>query len=166
MIEFPYSPIKIFLLKKMNVNKAGLFLIKKWEGLRLRSYKCSSNVYTIGYGHTGKDVQANLEITVEQAERLLDQDIREREQQLNALLSYHNINLNNDNMYSALISLLLNIGYGNLNKSPLISTLKNNNFVGDREEIEKLWLNHNKSAGKELKGLTNRRKEEINLFYL
>ena len=150
----------------MRTNKAGTTLIKKWEGLRLRSYKCSSNVYTIGYGHTGKDVQPNLEVTVEQAEKLLEKDISEREQQLNTILDNHNINLNNDdNMYSALLSLLFNIGYGNLNKSPLLSTLKNNNFVGDKQEIEKLWLNHNKSAGKELKGLTNRRKEEIILFY-
>lgn len=150
----------------MKTNRDGLYLIKKWEGLRLRSYKCSSNVYTIGYGHTGKDVIANLEVTVEQAERLLDKDIKEREQQLNVLLNNNNINLNeNDNMYSALISLLFNIGYGNLNKSPLITILKNNNFVGDREEIEKCWLNHNKSGGKELKGLTSRRKEEIELFY-
>lgn len=149
----------------MEINKQGLTLIKKWEGLRLRSYKCSSNVYTIGYGHTGKDVQPNIEITVEQAEKLLWNDITERLPQLNKILEENNIYLTTENMYNALFSLLYNIGYGNLIKSPLITLLKNNNFVGDKENIIIQWLNHNKSKGKELKGLTNRRKEEIELFY-
>ena len=40
----------------MNVNNAGLALIKQFEGLRLDAYKCPAGVWTIGYGHTGPDV--------------------------------------------------------------------------------------------------------------
>ncbi|WP_076970543.1 glycoside hydrolase family protein [Candidatus Liberibacter solanacearum] len=31
-------------------------LIKRFEVLRLKAYRCSAEVWTIGYGHTGKDV--------------------------------------------------------------------------------------------------------------
>ena len=37
----------------MKISQEGLSLIKKFEGLRLKAYKCSANVLTIGYGHTG-----------------------------------------------------------------------------------------------------------------
>ena len=38
-------------------------LIKKWEGLRLESYICPAGVPTIGYGHTGANVQIGMKIT-------------------------------------------------------------------------------------------------------
>ena len=38
-------------------------LIKKWEGLRLESYICPAGVPTIGYGHTGPNVQMGMKIT-------------------------------------------------------------------------------------------------------
>jgi len=34
------------------INEEGLKLIKQWEGLKLAAYRCSANVWTIGYGHT------------------------------------------------------------------------------------------------------------------
>ena len=37
----------------MTLSQRGLDLIKKFEGLRLISYKCVAGVDTIGYGHTG-----------------------------------------------------------------------------------------------------------------
>ena len=33
-----------------------LDLIKHFEGLNLKAYKCPAGKLTIGYGHTGKDV--------------------------------------------------------------------------------------------------------------
>ena len=36
----------------MKCSQEGLALIKKFEGCKLKSYKCSAGVWTIGYGHT------------------------------------------------------------------------------------------------------------------
>ena len=36
----------------MKLRENGANEIKKFEGLRLKSYKCSGGVATIGYGHT------------------------------------------------------------------------------------------------------------------
>ncbi len=42
--------------KQMKISNNGLQLIKHFEGLVLKAYKCPAGVWTIGYGHT-KDVQ-------------------------------------------------------------------------------------------------------------
>ncbi len=52
----------------MKTSKAGIDLIKKYEGLRLSSYVDSAGVWTIGYGHTG-GVKMGDVITKEEAER-------------------------------------------------------------------------------------------------
>lgn len=48
--------------------------LQKDEGLRLKAYRCTSGVLTIGYGHTD-GVKSKDVITKEQAEALLDADI-------------------------------------------------------------------------------------------
>lgn len=49
-------------------------LIGILEGCYLRAYRDSSGVWTIGYGHTGPDVETGLTITREQANQLLFED--------------------------------------------------------------------------------------------
>ena len=39
-------------MKVTKISEAGLNLIKSFEGLRLKPYKCSAGVPTIGYGNT------------------------------------------------------------------------------------------------------------------
>ena len=38
----------------MKISESGKKLIKDFEGLRLKAYKDSAGIMTIGYGHTGK----------------------------------------------------------------------------------------------------------------
>ena len=47
----------------MKISKNGINLIKRFEGLRLKAYKCvpTEEMYTIGYGHYG--VEAGMKIT-------------------------------------------------------------------------------------------------------
>ena len=45
------------------VDKAGIDLIKSFEGLKLTAYVCEAGRWTIGYGHTGKDVYKGVKIT-------------------------------------------------------------------------------------------------------
>lgn len=49
-------------------------LIKKFEGLELKSYKCPAGKWTIGYGHT-VGVKEGVEITEAQAQEFLKDDV-------------------------------------------------------------------------------------------
>jgi lysozyme len=59
----------------MITNKAGLELIKSFEGLRLKGYLCPAGVATVGYGHTGPEVKVGMVITLAQAEAYLRFDL-------------------------------------------------------------------------------------------
>ena len=58
----------------MKTSQNGIDLIKKFEGCRLKAYKCPANVWTIGYGHT-KGVEPYEIITLAEAEELLRKDL-------------------------------------------------------------------------------------------
>lgn len=140
----------------MKLNKAGRDLIKRFEGLKLKSYYCPAGVLTIGYGHTGKDVAVGQQITQVEAERLLNADLDKFVPGVESLLK---VDLT-DNQFSALVSLAYNIGLGNLKKSTLLKKINASDFTGTVES----WLKWNKAGGKVLKGLTARREAETQLF--
>ena len=50
--------------------------VKKWEGLRLKAYRCPGGILTVGYGHT-KGVKPGQTITRQEAERLIRDDLIE-----------------------------------------------------------------------------------------
>lgn len=59
-----------------HVDQAGIDLIKRFEGVRLKAYLLSCETYyTIGYGHHGPDVLPNMTISQERAEELLKVDL-------------------------------------------------------------------------------------------
>ena len=58
----------------MKISEEGISLIKRFEGCRLEAYKCSAEVLTIGYGHTG-GVKEDDTITQEEADKLLKADV-------------------------------------------------------------------------------------------
>lgn len=53
-------------------------LIREFEGLALKAYKCPAGIWTIGYGHT-EDVVPGLVISKEQAEEFLLEDLRNKQ---------------------------------------------------------------------------------------
>jgi lysozyme len=55
-------------------SKELLDALRRDEGLRLKAYRCSAGVLTIGYGHTGPEVHEGLTWTQEQADRALEAD--------------------------------------------------------------------------------------------
>lgn len=138
----------------MKLNTEGLALIKKFEGCKLKAYKCAAGVWTIGYGHT-KDVKEGDIITKVQAEDFLSQDLEAFEKGLRRML----IVQLNTNQFSALISFAFNVGLGNLQRSTLLR--KVNTKASDAAEAFLPW---NKAGGKVLKGLTERRKAERELY--
>ena len=91
----------------MEISQKGLDLIKEFEGLSLKPYKCVAGVWTIGYGHT-KGVSENTSaITEQQAEQLLRDDIRYFERLVNDK-NYVPQRLN-QNQFDALVSFAFNL---------------------------------------------------------
>ena len=60
--------------KTMRASDNAKALIKSYEGLRLKAYKCPAGVWTIGYGHT-KGVTQGMEISRQMAEGYFEQDL-------------------------------------------------------------------------------------------
>ena len=139
----------------MNIGKEGLDLIKQFEGLRLKAYKCPAGVWTIGYGHT-KTAKPNLVITEAEATKLLIKDLAWVE----AAVNNHVTVYLSQSQYDALCSFTYNVGATALKRSTLVHLLN----AGDYEGAERQFKRWNKVSGKALKGLTRRRKAEEALF--
>lgn len=139
----------------MKTGIKGLNLIKQFEGLRLRAYRCSADVWTIGYGHTAS-VDANDVITEEQAIKLLRQDIAESERTINK----HVLVPLTQNQFDALVSFVFNIGGGNFRASTLLKKLNAGDYDGAAPEFRR-WVI---AGGKTLPGLVPRREAESALF--
>ena len=143
------------------INTAGLVLIKNYEGLRLRSYRCPAGVWTIGYGHTD-GVLPRMSITEEEAEAFLKEDIDRFEKGVSALVEDVPCN---ENEFSAYVSLAFNIGLYGFSQS---TTLRLFRSASPREEAADAMLLWNKGRvdGKLvlLPGLVKRRNAERKLF--
>ncbi len=137
------------------INKEGLELIKSFEGLRLKSYRCSANVITIGWGSTGPHVKEGMTITKDQAEELLRSDLRRFEDAVAAAAPKAT-----DNQFSAMVSLAFNIGIGALQRS----TVLRRHLAGDHAGAADAFLMWNKAGGRVLAGLTRRREAEAALY--
>jgi lysozyme len=137
-------------------NDAGVHLIKSFEGLRLKAYRDSVNVLTIGYGHTGSDVIVGEVITEPEAEGLLRIDLKEAEVGVASALTRDVT----DNQFAACVSLAFNVGVGAFEKSSIARYLNENR----PREAAGSFLLYDKAGGKRLEGLTRRRRAERALF--
>ena len=139
----------------MKISQEGLSLIKKFEGLRLKAYRCSANVLTIGYGHTG-GVQENDVISQPEADKLLEEDIAKFEDYVsdNVIVEL------NQGQFDALVAWTFNLGPGNLRESTMLKKLNNQEYESVPFEMRR-W---NKAGGKTLDGLIRRREAESLLF--
>lgn len=140
----------------MNISKNGIELIKRFEGCRLSAYRCPAGVWTIGYGHTGSNVRAGLQITQEQADNLLKQDLTVHCNNVSKLVK---VPLT-QNQFDALVSFEYNVGYGAFASSTLLRLLNQKKYKESAEQFAR-W----KYAGKKvLAGLIRRRQAEKDLF--
>tara|TARA_B100000475_G_C14974884_1_gene305627 strand:+ start:20 stop:463 length:444 start_codon:yes stop_codon:yes gene_type:complete len=139
----------------MKCSKEGLALIKKFEGCRLESYRCSANVLTIGYGHTGGVLETDV-ITQDDADKLLEEDIAKFEKYVD-----DNVTVElNQSQFDALVAWTFNLGVGNLRQSTMLRKLNEGDYQSVPSEMNR-W---NKAGGKTLDGLIRRRKAEGLLF--
>lgn len=142
----------------MKISENGKDLIKLFEGLRLKAYKCSAGVPTIGYGNTyypnGDKVQMGDTITIEEASELFDGLIVRYERIVNNKLKVDV----KQNQFDALVSHTYNTG-GSTTLFKLV------NMNADKEKIKYWFLNKYITAnGKVLKGLKKRRLKEWELY--
>lgn len=134
-------------------------LIKKWEGCKLQSYKCSAGHDTIGYGNTfyedGTKVKPGDKITQKRAESLLINLLPKFENIVNKKIT---VSLT-QNQFDALVSYTWNTG----GSDTLFSLI--NRKASDKEIRTWFETKYITANGKQLKGLVDRRKDEANLYF-
>ena len=141
------------------MTQEGIELIKSFEGLRLKAYKCPAGVWTIGYGHT-KGVKEGDVITEQEAEDMLKKDVVGFEINVRGAV----IPNLNDHQYDALTSFAYNVGLGNFRKSTLLRLI--NCGITAREDITNQFMRWVYAGGKKLAGLERRRTAEAELYFL
>lgn len=131
--------------------------IKEFEGLRLKAYRCSAGVWTIGYGHT-KGVKAGQVIDRHTAEKFLEQDVEYFEKFLAGESYAEELT---QGQWDAIVDFLFNLGIGNYKSSTLRKKiLKDVDEPGIPNEFRR-WVYSN---GKVLPGLVTRREWEAQMF--
>ena len=139
----------------MKCSQECLELIKKFEGCKLKSYKCPAGVWTIGYGHT-EDIKEGDIVSPEEANKLLRADVFKFEEYVT-----DNVIVNlTQNQFDALVAWTFNLGVGNLRNSTMLKKLNNADYTSVPFEMKR-W---NKAGGKTLDGLVRRRQAESLLF--
>ena len=142
----------------MRISEEGKDLIKLFEGCRLKAYKCSAGVPTIGYGNTyypnGDKVKMGDVITLEQAKELFDDLIVRYERIVESKLK---VNVK-QNEFDALVSHTYNTG-GSTTLFKLV------NMEAPKDKIKNWFTTRYITAnGKRLKGLVIRRQKEWELY--
>ena len=145
-----------------SVSKAGIDLIKSFEGLSLKPYLDPIKIPTIGYGTIeypdGKRVTMyDIDITEEQAIEYLTFEVNKKSTGIEKVCK---VPLN-DNEFAALASFAYNLGSHALETSTLMKLL---NAGTDRAAVADQFLRWDKADGKQLPGLTRRRQAERSLF--
>ena len=139
-------------------------LIQDFEGYRDTGYYATDDekargIVTVGYGSTHR-VGEGEQITEEQANQFLMEDMMEAEEAVDRLVS---IDLT-PNQRSALTSLIFNVGQGNFAKSKALVALN----LGDFDSFKREAFGENDgfvySGGVKLDGLINRRAKERDVF--
>lgn len=143
----------------MEISDSTVKLVKRFEGLRLKAYVCSSNVWTIGYGHTGPDVHPGLQISSARAEELLRIDLERFARVVNREFACV---LLDQNQFDALVSFAFNVGERNLAQSTLSRKVKAN---PDDPTIRREFCRWVYSRGKISPGLQRRRLAEADVYF-
>ena len=144
----------------MRLSEAGIKFIQTWEGLKLKAYRDSKGLPTIGIGTTrypdGTKVQMGDSCTEAQAYEWFRFDIARFEAVVNRVIK---IPLK-QNQFDALVSLVYNIGETNFTKGTVDDKLNANQI----DAALATWLTYVYSGGRKITGLANRRMAEVKLF--
>ena len=139
----------------MRISDEGVALVKKHEGLRLKSYLCPAGKWTVGYGHT-RSAEPGMMISEGFALQLLMVDLEAAE----ACVNRQELNLT-QRQFDALVCFVFNIGCAAFSNSILLKRIKRGATV---DEIREQWMRWVHGGGKILPGLVKRREEEWRLY--
>jgi lysozyme len=155
------------------ISKKALDMIKHHEGVRNKPYRCPARLWTIGVGHVIEANHAkvpfedrlslpcpeswNRVFTMEEVDAILAKDLNRF---VAGVLRYCPSAINNQSWLDALVSFSFNVGLGTLQRS----TLRQKHNRGDHAGAAEEFLKYCKAAGKVLKGLENRRKDERAIY--
>ena len=145
----------------MTTSKAGLDIIKEFEGFRSKPYLDIGGVPTIGYGttrHGNRDVQMDdIAMSKKVASNILENQVNSNY----AKEVSHAIQVDvTQNQFDAMVSFAYNVGIYGFKKSTLLKKLNHGKKIKASKEFGK-WIHVN---GKVSKGLKIRRKKEAELF--
>lgn len=133
-------------------------LIKSFEGLKLRPDYCPAGKLTIGYGHLIRRNEHFGAITTNEAEELLDKDIR-----IARLSVYRLCRVSlSSQQEAALISFVFNLGCGAFQASTLRQKLNRGEYIWAADEFLR-WIY---AGGIRLRGLVRRRAAEREVFLM
>jgi len=147
----------------MKISDNGINLIKRFEGVRYKPYRCPAGLWTVGVGHLigdGKQLPDgyNKTFTEREVDELLRKDLARFERGVTMLfpVSYRFT----QGAYDALVSFSFNLGLGALQRSTVRSAL----LRGDKTMAGESLLKYCRAGGKILKGLQLRRQAEHKLL--
>lgn len=148
---------------KKILNQRGIHLLHEFEACRLKAYKCSADVWTIGWGDTnrrGVKVVPGQVITQEQADKEFELDVVEYGEPVR---SHVKVPLTDD-QYAALVSFAYNAGTQAFISSTMLKLINQGKYQEASKEFNK-WSKVTKDGKKVLdKGVLRRRLSEKNLF--
>jgi lysozyme len=156
----------------MNVSPKAIKMIMHHEGVRQKAYRCPAKLWTIGVGHVLYPEQGKLKLedrmsvplrpeddrvfSMEEVNGILRSDLARFER---GVAQYCPVPLTQGN-FDALVSFAFNVGLGTLQRS----TLRQKLLRGDKEGAGQELMKYCMAGGKILKGLQNRRRDELVLF--
>jgi len=115
------------------VSRAGVELVKRFEGLRRKAARLADGGWTIGYGHT-RSAREGAEVGPEEAEALLIYDLRKVAEVIVA--NVHSPLT--QNQFDALAAFAFNIGTENFVRSAVLKRLNEGNYLQAAAALE-LW---------------------------
>ncbi|HCM5145854.1 TPA: lysozyme [Klebsiella aerogenes] len=122
------------------------------EGVRYQPYQDVVGVWTVCYGHTGKDIMLGKTYTKSECDALLDKDLNAVARQINPYIKKPIP----ETMRGALYSFAYNVGPGAFASSTLLKKLNSGDIPAACKELQR-WTY---AGGKQWKGLITRREIE------
>lgn len=150
----------------MQVQQSTYDLVKGFEGERLKAYKDSAGIDTVGIGHVILPNERELlskQISNQESYNLFKKDAQIAANDINSHIKFPLT----QNQFDALVSLVFNIGVGAFNSSTALRQLNEmypDGFNRDEEaKIRNAWLAWKNAGGKPI--LLSRRQKEVDLFF-
>lgn len=138
------------------VSSKGLALIKEFEGLRLKAYRCPAGVATIGYGWT-KGVRMGDVWTVQKAEEMLVEGVKPYAATVAKAIGK---TPTTQNEFDSMVSFCYNVGEGAFRKSSVLRY----HVRGQKKFAAEAFMKWVKGGGRTLPGLVRRRRSERALY--